>query len=62
LDLPIGWVTFFLAIATTALAVFAYSSSRDTKKQSELMSGELQALKEQNGILRDQFEASIRPA
>lgn len=47
LDLPIGWVTFFLAIATTALAVFALSSSRDTKKLAETM--------------RDQFEASIRP-
>ena len=62
MDFPVGWATFFLAIATTSLAVFAYSTSRDTKKQAESMVGQLAALREQNRILGDQFEASVRPA
>lgn len=42
--------------------MFAYSSSRDTKVQAELMSHQVEALREQNKMIRDQFEVSIRPA
>lgn len=62
MDLPVGWVTFFLAIATTALAAFAYSSSLDAKKLAQVANEELKALKEQNALFKDQFDASIKPA
>lgn len=67
-DFPVGYATLALAVATIVLAAVAIINSRDSAKQVAVMDGQLKATHtlievaiDQNKILRDEFDASIKP-
>lgn len=59
MDIPVGWATLFLAVATTGLAVFAYSSARDSRDQLRLANDELKLAKDQLSAIHSQNQAII---